>query len=350
MPELRKDPIIGRWVIISTERAKRPNDFVKSHDAASSPPEEDCPFCEHKEDKTPTEIFAIRDKQNSINKPGWKVRVVPSISPFLEKETELWRRGIGLYDLIGARGYHEVIIETPKHIANMADLEVTQIEQVLSAYTTRVQELEKDEEIKYVLIFKNYGWQAGGGRINHSRSQIIATPVNLKRVKEELEGAKRYYNYHERCVFCDIIKEELELKKRIVLEVNGIVAIVPFASRFPFEIWILPKKHSPDFYKTDLSERNSLALVLKEILRRIKNLLGDPHYNFVIHTAPFRREYRGYWTTIDEDYHWHIEIIPRLTRVAGFEWGTGFYICPTPPEEAAKYLRNVGKTAASSNR
>ena len=338
MPELRKDPIIGRWIIISTERAKRPHDFKLTH---SSPPEGECPFCEGKETHTPPEIFALRKEKSLANKPGWRVRVVPSISPFLRQDTQLWRKGLGLYDLIGARGSHEVVIETPSHIANMADLELSQIEDVLTSYITRIEELSKDDKIKYVLVFKNYGWEAGGGRVRHSRSQIIATPVNLKRVKEELEGAKRYYDYHERCVFCDIIREELDLRERVILDKGTILAIAPFAPRFPFEVWILPKRHSPDFYKIKEEEKKNLALTLREILLRIKNLLGDPPYNYVIHSAPFRREHRGYWTTIEEDYHWHIEIIPRLTRVAGFEWGTGFYICPTPPEEAAKYLREI---------
>ncbi len=336
MPELRKDPIIGRWVIISTERGKRPHDFKKVEEPAENPAE--CPFCAGREDSTPPEILALRS-QGKPNGPGWQVRVIPSISPFLKRDAELWRKGIGLFDLIGARGSHEVVIETPQHIANMADLDSSQIEAVFSAYIQRTKELEKDEAIKYVLIFKNYGYKAGGSKIRHSRSQIIATPVNLKRVKEELEGARRYYDYHERCIFCDIIRQELEDGRRVVLEEDGIVAITPFAPRFPFEVWILPKKHRPDFSRIDEEEKKNLAAVLKKILTKLKSLLNDPPYNYVFHTAPFRREHKGYWTTIEDDYHWHIEIIPRLTQVAGFEWGTGFYICPVPSEEAAKYLR-----------
>ena len=336
MPELRKDPIIGRWVIISTERGKRPYDFKKVEEPAENPAE--CPFCAGREDSTPPEILALRS-QGEPNSPGWQVRVIPSISPFLKRDAELWRKGIGLFDLIGARGSHKVAIETPQHIANMADLDSSQIEAVFSAYIQRTKELEKDEAIKYVLIFKNYGYKAGGSKIRHSRSQIIATPVNLKRVKEELEGARRYYDYHERCIFCDIIRQELEDGRRVVLEEDGIVAITPFAPRFPFEVWILPKKHRPDFSRIDEEEKKNLAVVLKKILTKLKSLLNDPPYNYVFHTAPFRREHKGYWTTIEDDYHWHIEIIPRLTQVAGFEWGTGFYICPVPSEEAAKYLR-----------
>lgn len=338
MPELRKDPIIGRWVIISVERGKRPHDFKKS---ITHPSEVECPFCEGKESHTPPEIFAIREEGTLPNSGGWRTRVVPSIAPFLRRDTELWRKGIGLFDLMGGYGSHEVVIESPQHIGNMADLEVSQIEMVISTYIERFKALKEDIKIKYVLVFKNYGWHSGKSRIYHSRSQIISTPVNLKRVKEELEGSRRYFEYHERCVFCDIVREELDLKERVVLDLEEILAIVPFAPRFPFEVWILPKRHSPDFYLIEEKEKRALASVLKEVLSRLKNVLGDPDYNYILHTAPFRREHRGYWTTIEEDYHWHIEIIPRLTQVAGFEWGTGFYICPTLPEEAAKYLRET---------
>ena len=163
----------------------------------------------------------------------------------------------------------------------------------------------------------------------------------LKRVKEELEGAKFYFDYHERCIFCDMIRQELEQKERLVLDEDGFVALVPFAPRFPFEVWILPKRHLPDFYQTSHEDLFPLAKIMKNVLSKIKKILNDPPYNYVIHTAPFRRPYPGYWSTIEEDYHWHIEITPHLTQVAGFEWGTGFYICPTLPEEVAKFLRET---------
>lgn len=338
MPELRKDPILGRWVIIATERARRPDDFKASQDG---PPEGECPFCEGRESQTPLEIRAVRDSHSRPNSPGWKVRVVPSIKPALRIEGKLNRRGIGVYDLMDGIGAHEVIIETPKHIDNICELETDQIRCVIDCYKERLIDLEKDPRFKYVLVFKNYGWVAGGGRIRHSRSQLIATPVNPKRVKEELVGAKRYFDYHERCVFCDLIKQELDSKVRVVLDVDGFVAVTPFASRFPFEVWILPKKHSCDFIKLDQSEENGLAQILKAVLLKMKKGLGNPPYNYVLHTAPFRKAKAGYWKTVEQDYHWHIEIIPRLTRVAGFEWGTGFYICPLPPEQAAEFLRGV---------
>jgi len=342
MPELRKDPIIGRWVIIATERAKRPDAFKALHDG---PKEGSCPFCEGKESHTPHEIYAVRPANTKPDTPDWKIRVVPSVKPMLRIEGDLGRQGRGLYDLMNGIGAHEVIIETNKHIDNMADLSEARIAKVIDTYIHRVVDLEKDERFKYVLVFKNYGWIAGGGRIRHSRSQLMATPVNPKRVKEELVGARRYFDYHERCIFCDMIGQEIRRKERLILDIDGFVALVPFASRFPFEVWILPKKHDCDFVNCDSKSRQDLARILKQILLKIKKGLDNPPYNFVIHTAPFRRIASGrkahYWTTIKQDYHWHIEIMPRLTRVAGFEWGTGFYICPLPPESAARFLREV---------
>jgi len=341
MPELRKDPIIGRWVIIATERAKRPDQF--SGQPQEAPAEKPCPFCEGSESQTPPEIYALRPKHSPANSPGWELRVVPSIAPFLRIEGELERRGKGLYDLMNGIGAHEIVIETNQHIFNMADLSEEQIAKVMTCYINRINDLEKDERFKYVLVFKNHGWIAGGGRVKHSRSQLIATPVNPKRVKEELAGARFYYGYHERCVFCDLIKQELEFKDRIIIDIDGFIAITPFAARFPFEIWILPKKHSCDFTSLDMSMRLDLGRIIKKVLAKLKKGLNDPPYNYVFHTAPFRRSKLGYWKSIDYDYHWHIEIMPRLTRVAGFEWGTGFYICPLPPEDAAKFLREVNE-------
>jgi UDPglucose--hexose-1-phosphate uridylyltransferase len=339
MPELRKDPIIGRWVIIATERAKRPDQFSSTPDEAHS--EKSCPFCEGRESQTPPEIYALRPGYSRPNGPGWELRAVPSISPFLKIEGDLDRQGRGLYDLMHGIGAHEIVIETNQHIANMADLSEEQISKVITCYIDRIKDLERDQRFKYVLVFKNHGWIAGGGRVKHSRSQLIATPVNPKRVKEELVGARQYYDYHERCVFCDLIRQELESKDRLILDIDGFLAITPFAARFPFEVWILPKKHSSDFTNLEMPLRLDLGRILKKVLMKLKKGLNDPPYNYILHTAPFRHPKLGYWKSIDQDYHWHIEIMPRLTRVAGFEWGTGFYICPLPPEDAAKFLREV---------
>ncbi|MFC1658178.1 galactose-1-phosphate uridylyltransferase [Candidatus Omnitrophota bacterium] len=338
MPELRKDPIIGRWVIIATERAKRPDQFSAP---ASGPAEGECPFCRGHEDHTPKQILTLPESVPGRKVQDWQVRVIPSIKPVLKIEGGLERSGHGIYDTMNGIGAHEIVVETPEHINNIADLSLEQVDNVLNIYRHRIEDLGKDRRFRYVLVFKNFGWAAGGGRIKHSRSQIIATPVTPKRVKEKLAGSKRYFDYRERCIFCDLIKQELESGDRLIIEVDGFIAVSPFASRFPFEVWILPKKHSCDFVKLDDSSRRALAKILKIVLSKLKKGLNDPPFNYIIHTAPFRRPKSGYWRTIEEDYHWHIEIMPRLTRVAGFEWGTGFYICPLPPESAAKFLREV---------
>ncbi len=343
MPELRRDPTIGRWVIISTERAQRPDNFSKPKEKKSDNPAE-CPFCEGNEHMTTSEIYALRRDLSQKDKAGWDVRVVPSVAPLLRIEGNLGRRGWGVYDTMNAIGAHEVIIETPKHIAHFGDLSLEQIEHVLGTYVQRVVDLQKDERIKYVMIYKNYGTEAGGGHIAHTKSFLIATPVTPKRVKEKLHGARTYFEYKDRCIFCDIIKQEKEMQVRLVEENESFIAIAPYASRFPFETWILPKKHACDFYKINSASVSDLAKMLKDILLRFKTGLNDPDYNFIIHTAPFRNKTKlGYWKTLEEDYHWHIEIMPRLTRVAGFEWGSGFYINPLPPEEAAKFMRDNGK-------
>ncbi len=338
MPELRKDPIIGRWVIIAAERAKKPDQYILTEPEAA---EKSCPFCEGMEAETPPEIVAVRKGAKSNNSPGWQIRVIPSKAPFLRIEGELDRRGHGVYDVMNGIGAHEIIVETPKHIENIADLPTESIAEVLNIYRGRINDLEKDSRFKYALIFKNFGQTAGAGKIKHAKSQLIATPVTPMRVKEELAGSRQYFENHERCIFCDIIRQEIEQKERVVLDLDGFIAFTPFASRFPFEVWILPKKHCSDFMECDPLRNVALAKVLKIVLLKLKIELNNPPYNYIIHTAPFRREKAGYWTTINQDYHWHIEIMPRLTKVAGFEWGTGFYICPATPEEAAKFLRNT---------
>ena len=343
MPELRKDPLIGRWVIIATERSKRPVDFVApDHDPL---PESECPFCEGREAQTQQEIFSIRTGAGSaVNQRGWSVRVIPNIKPVLRVEGQLNRRPKGMYDVMDGIGAHEIIVETPQHIANAADLSVHQLHLGLQAATARMLDLERDARFRYALWFKNYGAVAGAGRIHHSRSQLIATPVTPLRVKEELLGARRYFESKERCLLCDLLEQERADGGRIVLDSANMIAICPFASRFPFEVWIAPKRHSCDFGKMQPPELADLAVVMKQVLTRLKVSLDDPPYNALLHTAPFRRSESGRpgrWKTLEEDYHWHIELIPRLTRVAGFEWGSGFYINPTPPEEAAAFLREA---------
>lgn len=342
MPQLRRDPVIGRWVIIATERAKRPDQFAGSMEKEALEPGEKCPFCEGNESLTPPEIYALRKPGTRPNTPGWEVRVIPSITPLLNIEGDLDRRGRGLYDLMNARGAHEIIIESPRHMQEAA-VSREQLTKSLNVVLDRIQDLERDPRIKYVLMFKNYGKAAGGGHIRHSRLQIIGTPVNLKRVKEELAGAKAYFSYRERCIFCDIIKQEAEAAKRIVAESRNFIAIMPFASRFPFETWFMPKFHACDFYKIDRNLMPDLVELVSAVFGKMRKVIGDFPYNVVLHTAPFRRDAakRGYWETIEQDYHWHFELLPILTRVAGFEWGSGFYINPLPPEDACRAIKEA---------
>jgi len=330
MPELRRDPIHGGWVIISTERSRRPSDFA---------PEERktvggfCPLCEGNEDRTPPEVFAFRENGTPPNSPGWSLRVVPNKFPALRIEGELNREGEGMYDKMNGIGAHEVVIETPRHFESLSTLPLRALEYVLLAYRERIIDLRRDPRLRYIMVFKNYG-VAAGASLEHSHSQIIALPIVPTRVREEIQGAKNYFDYKDRCVYCDIIRQELRDRRRVVYENQGFVSLAPFASRFPFEMWILPKLHQPSFELMASSLFPLAAEALSDILQRLKEVLEDPPYNYILHTSSFPEEDRNH-------YHWHFEIMPKLTKVAGFEWGTGFYINPTPPEEAAEYLREA---------
>ena len=344
MSELRKDPVVGRWVVIATERKSRPSDFVTTVEPVK---ETFCPFCPGNEDKTPSEIFAIRPAASSTpNTKGWETRVVSNKFPALRIEGELNKRGIGLYDMMNGIGAHEVIIETPEHLTSSGELidikdyTFSKMSQILETYCIRCIDLKKDARFRYILVFKNSGKEAGAS-LSHPHSQLIATPVVPKRVKEELTGSRWYYEYKERCAWCDIINQEIDSNNRLISQNEAFLAITPFASRFPFEISIFPFRHSPDFENITPAERELLAKLMVDILRKIAKGLNNPSYNLMFHTAPCRYPRPGYWQTIEKDYHWHIEIIPRLVKQGGFEWGTGFYINPTPPEEAAEFLRSL---------
>jgi UDPglucose--hexose-1-phosphate uridylyltransferase len=329
MHELRKDPVIGRWVIIASERSRRPNDYTVNRQFPSGG---SCPFCYGSEDKTPPEVLAYRKPGQAPDSPGWRVRVVPNKYPALRIEGPLGRRAAGIYDMMNAVGAHEVVIESPDHTAQLADLAEAQIEEVLWAYHDRFTDLKKDTRFRYILIFKNQGADAGA-TLEHSHTQIIATPVVPKRATEEMQGARQHYDLRERCIYCDIIHQELEAQARVVAQNDFFLVLEPFAARFPFETWVLPIRHSAHFEDLQKQEVEALAAILRSTLRRIKVALEEPPYNYVLHTAPTRGD------GVQEYYHWHLEIMPKLTKVAGFEWGSGFYINPTPPEMAAEMLR-----------
>ncbi|MFQ3573234.1 MAG: galactose-1-phosphate uridylyltransferase [Thermodesulfovibrionales bacterium] len=330
MPELRKDPVSGRWVIISVERGKRPTDFVSPLQKRRAGGF--CPFCPGNEHTTPNEILAFRQPNTPVNGPGWNLRVVPNKFPALQIHGELNKRGEGVFDMINGIGAHEVIIETPEHLHSLATLPIKAVEDVLWAYYFRISDLKKDNRLKYVLIFKNEG-EVAGASLEHTHSQLIALPIVPQRVREEMDNSKKYFDTKERCLICDIINQEIESGKRLVFENSQYLAITPFASRDPFETWILPKRHESSYTPFDKSFY-LLAEILQKVLKQLDKVLDTPPYNFMLHTSPFKEEQNEY-------YHWHIEILPRLTKRAGFEWGSGFYINPTLPEEAAKFMREA---------
>lgn len=330
MPDLRKDPIVGRWVIVAKSRAKRPHDFDTSPRRLQG---QFCPFCEGNEDKTPDEIVAYRNAGSSPNREGWRVRVVPNKFPALEIEGDLSKRGEGIYDMMQGVGAHEVIIESPRHVLSTSELSEEQLREVFWVYRDRLVDLKKDPRLVYGMIFKNVG-AAAGASLEHSHSQLIVTPIVPINVWEEMTGSLEFYNYRGRCVFCDMIQQELATEKRIVIDTPSFLAFCPFASRFPFETWILPKNHSSHYENIQKNGVDELSGVMRQVIAKIESALDRPAYNYIIHTAPFDTQELGH-------YHWHIEIIPSLTKTAGFEWGTGFYINPVPPEQAAAFLREV---------
>jgi len=331
MPELRRDPVIGRWVIISTERGRRPSDFTR---AVAAKANGFCPFCPGNEDKTPPEVFAVRENGSLPNQPGWRVRVVSNKFPALQIEGELQRRAEGIYDKMNGVGAHEVVIESPAHGDELSHLDVEQISLILTAYRARMIDLSRDKRFRYMQVFKNHG-EAAGASLEHTHTQLVATPIVPRRILEEISGCEQHFRLKERCIFCDIIDQEMTEGKRVVAENPDYLAIEPFAPRFPFETWILPKTHQASFEQAYQGSFLPLARILKETLLRLYVALGGPPYNFVLHTSPCNSP------AGPSQYHWHFELMPKLTRVAGFEWGTGFYINPTPPEDAAAYLREA---------
>lgn len=292
-----------------------------------------CPFCPGNESATPPEVLAYRQPNSQPNHPGWSLRVISNKYPALKVEGSLDRQPQGIYDRMNGIGAHEVIIETDKHGEDIVDMSDSRVRDILWAFRERMADLERDMRFKHILVFKNYG-DAAGSSLEHSHSQLIATPIVPKRVLEEVEGAKHYFDFKERCIFCDIIRQEISDGSRMVKDHDAFITFAPFASRFPFETCVIPKDHQSSFLEMSDDDYMNLAVCLKDTLLRMKLALNNPPYNFILHTRPVSKTYH-------EHYHWHIEIMPRLTKVAGFERGTGFYINQTSPEEAADFLRNV---------
>jgi UDPglucose--hexose-1-phosphate uridylyltransferase len=237
----------------------------------------------------------------------------------------------GFFRMMDGVGIHEVVIGSPIHNQIFPLMEDRQMEEVLLAYRERYLALREDPRIKLIIIFKNHG-EAAGTSLEHTHSQLTGTSVVPSNIRKKLEEAARYYDDHGRCVYCDLIHEELRFKDRIVLDTEKFVVLHPFASRFPFETWIVPKEHQASFGLVSIEDSKRFARVLKTTLLKLHTKLNDPNYNYVIHTAPVKDELEDY-------YHWHLQVIPRLTTPAGFEMGSGIYINVSFPEETAQFLR-----------
>lgn len=333
MPELRQDPATKQWVIIATERAKRPEDYPR-HSAKVKHPEydEDCPFCPGNEAMTPPEESAYRQYGTEADTENWWVRVIPNKFAALTPNGHLGRvKENGFFRRMTGVGKHEVVIESPIHNATIGTMDLRQIEEVLLIYRDRFNELSQDSKYQFVTIFRNHGRLAGTSLV-HPHSQMIATPIVPLHIRHRLAEATRYHDDEGGCVFCNMLSEELASKKRVVLETEDFVAFEPFASSAPFETWIMPRKHAATYGSISIDDAKALATVLSRIMKKMYFGLDDPDYNYMIHTAPFQDANENW-------YHWFIQIVPRLTMIAGFELGSRVFINTTPPEEAAAFLR-----------
>lgn len=317
-------------MILAAERARRPGAFLV--EPVTVQPAATCPFCPGHERETPSEVLSYRNA-GAANQAGWWMRVVPNKYPALRVEGEVDAGAVGIFDRMNGIGAHEVIIETPDHDQSLAGLSEERLAHVFFAYRDRFHDLKRDIRLKYIQVFKNHGALAGA-TISHSHSQLLAFPGVPPAIRAELEGAERHFAQRERCVFCDVVYQERLAQERMVLTTEHFVALTPYASRFPFEVMVLPRRHASHFEHADDACIRNLGVVMKSILQRLDAVLEKPAYNFVLHTAPVQEGPM-------QHYHWHIEILPKLTRVAGFELGTGVFVNPTAPEEAAQFLRDA---------
>lgn len=334
MAEIRKDIVTGGLVVISPERAKRPHDF-KSDDTNPVPNhsyDEKCPFCEGNEGQTPPEYLAFREN-GEPNSPGWIIRDVPNLFSPLQKDTKLEVLENDFYEKISAAGVAEVFIENPKHDATIGRSSYEHVEEIIKGLKERYITLKEDERLEYIQVFKNFRGIAGASK-EHSHCQIMSIPVVPSVIETELQGSKDYFEENHSCVYCDVISKDLENKERLVIETEKFVVLCPYASRFAFETWILPKNHKSDFANITEGEIKDLAKVLRDLISKYERGFNYPPYNMVLHTAPFKMGEQEY-------YHWHIEMLPRLTILAGFELGTGAVINPTSPEVAAQSLKEL---------
>jgi UDPglucose--hexose-1-phosphate uridylyltransferase len=328
MSELRQNRATKEWIILATERSKRPDEFKLEKEKRKKQPPFDshCPFCPGNEDQTPNEIFSKKEKGK------WKVRVIPNKFPALLYKEKFLRETEGFFINMDGVGRHEVLIETPQHNRSLATLALKDLEQVCLTYRERYLELKKsDKRIKTIIIFRNHGLSAGTSLV-HPHSQIIALPLVPTQIRHLLEEAMRYFDDHGSCVFCDMIREEISFKKRVIYQDKDFLAFHPFAPRVPFETWILPFSHNAAFGNISSRKAKKIARPLKIVLGELYKKLDDPDYNLIFRTAPLKDAEEDY-------YHWYIQILPRLTTPAGFELGSGVYITTQKPEDTARFIQ-----------
>ncbi|NSW54484.1 MAG: galactose-1-phosphate uridylyltransferase [Armatimonadetes bacterium] len=339
MSELRLDPILNRWVIVAPARGMRPQGFDPDPQDAERPSA--CPMCEGNERMTPNEIFAVRDR-GEPDKPGWYVRVVPNKFPALRVEGNLEPRRDGLFERMDGVGAHEIVIETPDHTQDLAFMPQEQIIRVITAQCQRVEDLQRDARFRQVIVFRNHR-KAAGATLGHPHSQVMAVPIIPRCIQDQLASAARHEERNGTCLFCDVLAQELSAGERIVLESDGFVAFVPYASMHPYTTVIYPRSHGHQFPGMSAQERADLADVLRRVLLAYRAALFDAPYNLIYHTAPNSLVcgLEPDCENLETRYHWHVEIIPRVGQVAGFERGTGLYINPVAPESAAKELQQA---------
>ncbi|MBU4240515.1 MAG: galactose-1-phosphate uridylyltransferase [Actinobacteria bacterium] len=330
MPEIRQDVVTGRWVVVATERAMRPSDFGSTRVSAAPEPHQ-CPFCPGRELMTPLELYAVRPADCEPNTPGWQVRVVPNKFPAF-KTGELEQPSESMFSRRAADGSHEVIIHTPDHTACLATMPVGDVELVLRVYRQRYRANRDDPHVRYAHIVVNHGKEAGAS-IEHTHSQLFGVPLVPPLVQQELAGASWHHTSRGKCVFCRIMEAELEVGRRVIVENDSFVAIAPFASCLPFEMWIIPREHQPSFDMIEGEQFGDFAQILHDTLGRYRERFDSPPYNYYIHSAPTDGSDYPY-------YHWHLELIPKLTWPGAFEMGTSMMINVTTPEHAAEFLRD----------
>ncbi len=324
MNELRKDPTRGRWVLV------RPK--------AASSAEVDCPFCPGAENATGPEIAAYRKEGSSPNAPGWTVRVVAEADPYFRIEWEVVREGVGMFDTITPRGASELIVESTRHEDTMASMHCDQLESVFWMYRDRLLDLKRDNQIRDILISRHH--KKPGVAAHHPYSRVTAIPIVFDDTRRELREAREYYQYKRRCLYCDMLRQEIAAEDRIVRLTQSFAAVVPYAARGPLEVWVLPRRHGCSFEEALTSETApDLARLLSQSFRTLERL-DDPPYEMVLHTAPNLRSriLQGDWATIRDDYHWHIEIVSHSDR---FNRVGGIYVNEKAPEETAAELRNA---------